>query len=374
MSSESSWIDFTAGWISGGISTLAIQPVDTILTRMQANVSIHQSQNIIPSSSSSATLNKVAATQVSSATTSAATTAAMAVRPTSIFRSMISNFGITSLWRGSSAMIGAVPIQNAVLMTGYGYGKRWTTGSDDDDVENNDSSSSRSDVLLGVFMGGCVGGILQSFVMSPIELIKVSQQVIGKSGLAATSSVISGLFKPTTFTSSSYSSSSSSGGGGGRGSTTTISAWRGLGATLLRDGIPHGVWFASYEYAKVELTKYKQQNDINNNNDNERKSSSTTEDEIVIPMLSGAFAATTAWGIGYPFDLIKTRIQAGTSTGGIISTAKDIIKESSSSDGGSHAFYGLYRGFGLKLIRSIPASAIGFLVYETAAKALSSKV
>ena len=357
MSSESSWIDFTAGWISGGISTLAIQPVDTILTRMQANVSIHH-HNVVPSTSSS-TLNKV--TQVSSATSSATSaSAAMVVRPTSIFRSMISNFGITSLWRGSSAMIGAVPIQNAVLMTGYGYGKRWTTGSDDDDVDNNDSSSSRSDVFLGVFMGGCVGGILQSFVMSPIELIKVTQQVIGKSGLAATSSVISGLFKPTTFTSSSSSSSGSA--------TTTISAWRGLGATLLRDGIPHGVWFASYEYAKVELTKYKQQNDINNN-DNERRNTSS-EDEIVIPMLSGAFAATTAWGIGYPFDLIKTRIQAGTSSGGIISTAKDIIKES--PDG--RAFYGLYRGFGLKLIRSIPASAIGFLVYETAAKALSSRV
>ena len=271
-------------------------------------------------------------------------------------------------------MIGAVPIQNAVLMTGYGYGKRWTTGSDDATVD--DAVENNSDILLGVFMGGCVGGILQSFVMSPIELIKVSQQVIGKSGLAATSSVISGLFKPTTFTSSSSNSSSRSS-SGGRGSTTTstISAWRGLGATLLRDGIPHGVWFASYEYAKVELTKYKQQNDINNNNDNERRSTTTTEDEIVIPMLSGAFAATTAWGIGYPFDLIKTRIQAGTSTGGIISTAKDIINESSSSDnGGSRAFYGLYRGFGLKLIRSIPASAIGFLVYETAAKALSSKV
>jgi solute carrier family 25 carnitine/acylcarnitine transporter 20/29 len=370
MSSESSWIDFTAGWISGGISTLAIQPVDTILTRMQANVSIHQHQNIIPSTTSSCTLNKVAATQVSTASSTSAASV-MAVRPTSIFRSMISNFGITSLWRGSSAMIGAVPIQNAVLMTGYGYGKRWTTGTDDNDADAVENSS-RSDILLGVFMGGCVGGILQSFVMSPIELIKVTQQVIGKSGLESTSSVISGLFKPTTFTSSSISSSGSS-----RGST--ISAWRGLGATLLRDGIPHGVWFASYEYAKVELTKYKQQNDINNNNNNnnnnERRSSTSTEDEIVIPMLSGAFAATTAWGIGYPFDLIKTRIQAGTNTGGIIMTAKDIINESSSSDnGGSRAFYGLYRGFGLKLIRSIPASAIGFLVYETAAKALSSRV
>ena len=32
------------------------------------------------------------------------------------------------------------------------------------------------------------------------------------------------------------------------------SLWdRGLVATLLRDGIPHGVWFASYEYCKTEM-------------------------------------------------------------------------------------------------------------------------
>ena len=55
-------------------------------------------------------------------------------------------------------MIGAVPVQNAVLMTGYGYGKRWT----DNDEEHNNNN-----VLLGVFIGGTIGGIFQSFVMSP---------------------------------------------------------------------------------------------------------------------------------------------------------------------------------------------------------------
>jgi len=261
-------------------------------------------------------------------------------------------------------MIGAVPIQNAVLMTGYGYGKRWTTGGADEDYYDEDFDNST--VFFGIFIGGCAGGILQSFVMSPIELIKISQQV--KSVSAATTSAISGLLR------------CSNGNG-------YYSAWRGLGATLLRDGIPHGVWFVSYEYAKVELTAFTakmrrgSKNVVEGIDDDENRSSSSsstsattnnTEDEIAIPMLSGAFAATTAWGVGYPFDLIKTRIQAGTSTGGIISTAKDIIKESSSLDG-SRACYGLYRGFGLKLLRSIPASAIGFLVYENASKALSSR-
>ena len=333
MSSESSWIDFTAGWISGGVSTLAIQPIDTILTRLQANASISNSTVAATTTSSSASASALGGDTVAT------------LRPTSIFRGMISNFGVGSLWRGSSAMIGAVPVQNAVLMTGYGFGKRWAGFDDDNEQHNDNANNNNTNVLMGVFIGGTVGGILQSFVMSPIEQIKVSQQVnIGKSVSAATTSVISGSL-----------------------------AWRGLGATLLRDGIPHGVWFVSYEYAKVEFTKMRSSSSRGyflEGDDN--GPTHTTKDEIVIPMLSGAFAAFTAWGVGYPFDLIKTRIQAGKSTGGIIATAREIVKESSLDRRGG-ACYGLYRGFGLKLLRSIPASAIGFLTYETVAKALSSR-
>lgn len=163
--------------------------------------------------------------------------------------------------------------------------------------------------------------------MSPVELIKVSQQVINKPLSKATATVVSSLHTP--------------------------SAWKGLGATLLRDGIPHGVWFVTYEYCKTELSKM----------DN---SGRTTTKDVAIPMLSGALAATTAWIVGYPADLIKTRIQAGTGNG-VISTAKELVKEAN-----GRVIYGLYKGFGLKLLRSIPASAIGFLTYETAAKALRS--
>ena len=81
-----------------------------------------------------------------------------------IFRGMISNFGVTSLWRGSSPMIGAVPIQNALLMSGYGAGKRWSESSSSESRDSNNN-----DALIGVFIGGCVGGILQSFIMSPVR-------------------------------------------------------------------------------------------------------------------------------------------------------------------------------------------------------------
>mmetsp|Transcript_26829 Transcript_26829/g.54171 ORF Transcript_26829/g.54171 Transcript_26829/m.54171 type:complete len:105 (+) Transcript_26829:404-718(+) len=99
--------------------------------------------------------------------------------------------------------------------------------------------------------------------------------------------------------------------------------------------------------------------------ENSHGEKSLTQDEIAIPMLSGALAATVAWLVGYPFDLIKTRIQAG-SGNGIVGTARDLVNES-----GGQVIRGLYKGFTLKLYRSIPASAIGFLAYETAAKALT---
>jgi solute carrier family 25 carnitine/acylcarnitine transporter 20/29 len=165
-------------------------------------------------------------------------------------------------------MIGAVPIQNALLMSGYGIGKRW---SDDQMKDGGDAS------LVGVFVGGCTGGILQSFIMSPVELIKVTQQVWGQSTTKALSTV--GVLR------------SSIGGNTNNVSPYKLSSlWRGLDATLWRDGIPHGVWFASYEFLKNRL-------------DTGENSESATHPYIPMyhSLWAGAFAATCAWLVGVSF-------------------------------------------------------------------------
>jgi solute carrier family 25 (mitochondrial carnitine/acylcarnitine transporter), member 20/29 len=77
---------------------------------------------------------------------------------------------------------------------------------------------------MAIFIGGCTGGVLQSFLMSPVESVKVSQQCIPGQSLRTASLPV--VWNLTHFSSR---------------------AWTGLGATLLRDGIPHGVWFVSYE-------------------------------------------------------------------------------------------------------------------------------
>lgn len=161
--------------------------------------------------------------------------------------------------------------------------------------------------------------------MSPVELIKVTQQVTAKS--LSTASV-----------------------------ALTMKWTSGLNATILRDGIPHGVWFVAYDVTKETWNA----------------SSTSSHNPYSGPLVAGAVAATVAWIVGYPADLIKTRIQAASSSSAsaamdvcnptVLEVAQDIVKRSGVS--------GLYKGFGLKLVRSIPASMIGFSVYEVVKDAI----
>jgi solute carrier family 25 (mitochondrial carnitine/acylcarnitine transporter), member 20/29 len=171
--------------------------------------------------------------------------------------------------------------------------------------------------------------------MSPVELVKVAQQCSSnKNGYAMISAIQS--------------------------ITTNRTFMSGLNATLLRDGIPHGIWFVAYDVSKVTLMSYRY------NNNNVIQTTINVEDNIPVSvsLTSGAIAATVAWAVGYPADLIKTRIQASSTSGhkpmGITETAKKLIQEAD-----NNLLNGLYRGFGMKLIRSIPASMIGFTVYES---------
>ena len=172
--------------------------------------------------------------------------------------------------------------------------------------------------------------------MSPVELIKVTQQC----AQAQTQGIVSVRHAVQNVL------------------LRNSQQWRcGLNATMLRDGIPHGVWFVSYEMTKDLMIK----------------AMGIEKDDgnlpVQVPLVSGAMAATVAWAVGYPADLIKTRIQANASVSsnsnsnsirGIRATALELIREADGKVG-----LGLYRGFGMKLVRSVPASMIGFTVYET---------
>lgn len=216
--------------------------------------------------------------------------------------------------------------------------------------------------------------------MSPVELLKVTQQchTLRPSGDPSPRSAVSMVRLAVSRLFS---------------TTTNGSRWRmvtsGLNATLLRDGIPHGVWFVAYDVCKNTLqSTFYSGKDFSmiglfcgdrcaaNYSHADDDAAASAPVPVAVSLTSGAVAATVAWAVGYPADLIKTRIQAATlhdttvttantcdmnhkTKNGIIEIARQIIRESN-----GRVFAGLYRGFGLKLVRSIPASMVGFTVYE----------
>uniref|UniRef100_A0A7S0I9L0 Mitochondrial carrier family n=1 Tax=Micromonas pusilla TaxID=38833 RepID=A0A7S0I9L0_MICPS len=293
------WVDLWAGWIAGAASVLAVQPLDTTLTRMQAT-------RLAPGVDGSAS---------------------------AALRVVLAEGGARALWRGAAPMTAVIPAQNALLFAGYGVGERWASRGG----SSSDASSKTSSSLLPVFCGGVVGGVLQSFVVSPFELVKIRQQSAGGTATLAVSTLAGTL---------------------GRAGLAT----RGLGATLLRDGVPHGAWFAAYEWSKRRMIR-------DDENDGLSATTSGGLTDAWVPLCAGAFAAAVAWGVGYPADLVKTRVQAhaarsaaaATLAPGLAETCAAMLRES-----GGDVLRAFYRGFDLKLLRAVPASAVSFFAYEEA--------
>ena len=209
-----------------------------------------------------------------------------------MFHRVVSEGGARALWRGTTPMTLVIPAQNALLFAGYGAGERWArsradgSGASDTSASSSSSGAARSLNLLPVFVGGCFGGVAQSFIVSPFELVKIKQQSAGVGAASAAKEAAARL-------------------GSGV-------LWRGLGATLLRDGLPHGVWFVAYEWSKTALEERFPPKDVNGK---------PAAFAAATPLAAGAFAATAAWGVGYPFDAVKTRAGGGAAKPGIGSGA-----------------------------------------------------
>ena len=310
------WLDLTAGWISGAVSVVVVQPVDTTLTRMQA-------LRVRPGVESG---------------------------PRAVFQTVLKEGGTRALWRGTAPMTFVIPFQNALLFAGYGLGNAWAKSLRGDDAEGGKASSASAfSTYAPVFAGGTLGGIAQSFAVSPFELVKIKQQSagVGTVNVLQVAKQLGKQLGPGVFS-------------------------KGLGPTLLRDGIPHGVWFVAYEWSKTQLEARLVDGDGKGKDETDKTPSSQ---HTAIPLCAGAFAAAVAWGVGYPFDTIKTRIQAsavsnfnsGLTQGkagekaalGVWATGRAMVAENN-----GNVVAGLYRGFNLKLLRAVPASAVAFFVYE----------
>lgn len=175
-----------------------------------------------------------------------------------------------------------------------------------------------------VGLAGIGAGTIQSFLISPIELVKIHLQLQVSNNVRHKGpiDVARSIFKAQ----------------GWRG------IYRGLGVTILRDAPSHGVYFWTYEYIKEQL------------HPGCRKSG---QENLTTMLLAGGLSGVTSWLSCYPLDVIKTRIQAQSNSSsyyGIIDCfARSVAEE------GHHV---LWRGLGATVARAFVVNGVVFTAYE----------
>jgi solute carrier family 25 carnitine/acylcarnitine transporter 20/29 len=194
------------------------------------------------------------------------------------------------------------------------------------------NSSNGPPSLTNVALGGLGAGALQSLLICPVELIKIRIQLqknIGNFGTPM--SLAKNIWK----------------------NEGICGIYRGLGITLLRDAPALGFYFGTYEYMREKLHPGCRE---------------TCEENMSTVFIAGGFAGMSSWLFNYPTDVIKTRLQAQTSSSmkykGILDCTLKIIKEEGSIV--------LWRGLGATLVRAFVMNSAIFPVYQVALRCLAN--
>lgn len=192
-----------------------------------------------------------------------------------------------------------------------------------------DSSVSAKDPpsYKGVALGGIGTGAIQSLFLSPVELIKIRLQLQDKGKLTQPEK------GPVTVAKNIWKKE------GLRG------IYRGLGITVMRDVPAHGLYFWTYEYMR-ELLHPGCRNGAQEN--------------LNTMLIAGGSAGVASWVCCYPFDVVKTRLQAQTPSSLRYKGVVDCFRKSVSAEGYSV----LWRGLGTAVARAFVVNGAIFAAYE----------
>ncbi|XP_065365330.1 mitochondrial ornithine transporter 1-like [Calliphora vicina] len=127
--------------------------------------------------------------------------------------------------------------------------------------------------------------------------------------------------------------------------------YRGLTSTFVREMPGFFFFFGSYEATREFFTQPNQ---------------SKEDIGALKTMCAGAFGGIVLWTTTFPADVIKTRIQINNLKGTMLSVGSDILRKE-----GILAFY---NGLLPSILRTVPATATLFLVYEYTKKVLADKL
>jgi solute carrier family 25 (mitochondrial carnitine/acylcarnitine transporter), member 20/29 len=281
--------DFISGSVAGIVQVLLGQPFDMVKVRLQTQPDKYKS-------------------------------------PVDCFKSTLKNEGPTAFYKGTLSPLIGISLCVAVQFGSNELAKNFFKKNN-----KNQTLAVRDYIFCGMFAGFC-----NSFVMSPVELIRIKLQVQGSASTGAnqysgTVDCASRIFKQY----------------GIKG------IYQGFSATLFREIPAYAVYFGVYEsmMAKSEK-KYGQKKNI----------------PLLNVMSYGALSGICLWLFTFPNDVIKSRMQADSleqrKYPTIMSTMATINKE--------NGIKGFFRGLTPCLMRAPPINAATFLTFEIVQKLMNS--
>lgn len=244
---------------------------------------------------------------------------------------------VRGLYKGMSSPMAGVAFVNAIVFGVHGNMSKHIK----------DPESLRSQVLCGA-----TAGLFQSFVSSPMELVKTRVQLQTEASAASVKCLSTAASSSTTVSNcTSYSSPLDC-----LRKIYTMDGWRGLFRgqliTIYRDVPGFASYFLTYEYLTRALA---------------------SKDGSVSPaavLFAGGSAGAASWVFTYPIDVIKSRLQADGIRGaskykGIIHCAKASIA--------AEGMGVMFRGLNSSLIRAFPTNAATFAVVTWTLKLCQAK-
>ncbi|XP_064555681.1 mitochondrial ornithine transporter 1 [Drosophila montana] len=232
------------------------------------------------------------------------------------------------LYAGSVPAVFANVAENSVLFAAYGGCQKFVSY-----VVGKELASE-----LTTTQNACAGSLAACFstlTLCPTELIKCKLQALREMKHFVEPTQTADLRTPWTLTRYIWRTE------GIRG------FYRGLGSTFIREMPGYFFFFGSYEGTR-EMLRGKDQ----------------TKDEIgpFRTMVAGAIGGVCLWTSTFPADVIKSRIQVKNLNEGMFSVGAEIVRR--------EGVLALYRGLLPSVLRTIPATATLFVVYEYTKKAL----
>jgi solute carrier family 25 carnitine/acylcarnitine transporter 20/29 len=275
-------INLLSGSISGIASTAVCHPMDTLRTRLQASTAHYNGA-----------LDCLVQT--------------------------VKNEGFMALYQGLSAPLAAQAVYKAVI---------FGTNSQVRPLLPNTGSQYGE-----VFIGGFVSGAVNSFVVTPVELVRNRLMVQNRaiSGVrVGPRDIVAKVLRQDGI----------------------VGLWRGLLPTLMRDAPGVGCWFVGFDFAKDAFRYF------------------SSDPKQPLPFwktfAAGSFGGMAFWAVALPVDTVKSVYQIQEQKTSLLTVTRKLIAEKG-------LFY-LFRAWPVAFGRGIPGAAVTLTTYDMAYQYLNKKL